>query len=109
MAARPQAESTLTDRYQTTVPASVRRALQLQRRDRLAYTIRSNGEVVLSRGADAEVADPLVERFLSFLAGDMERHPERITAVDKAFLNRVRTLTRDVAVDLDAPLSPADE
>ena len=39
----------LTDRYQTTVPETVRRALRLGKRDKIHYTIRPDGEVVLSR------------------------------------------------------------
>ena len=50
MAAILEAESTLTDRYQTTVPEPVRKALRLGRRDRLRYEIRPGGEVVLTRG-----------------------------------------------------------
>ncbi|MEY4515804.1 MAG: prlF antitoxin for toxin YhaV toxin, partial [Pseudomonadota bacterium] len=34
-----QATSTLTDRYQTTVPESVRRALKLCKRDKICYRI----------------------------------------------------------------------
>jgi antitoxin PrlF len=40
-------ESTLTDGYQTTVPETVRRALRLGKRDKIHYTIRPDGEVVL--------------------------------------------------------------
>ena len=49
MAATLEVESTLTDRYQTTVPETVRRALRLRKRDKIHYTIRPGGEVVLSR------------------------------------------------------------
>ena len=52
MPATLEVESTLTDRYQTTVPETVRRALQLGKRDKLHYTIRPGGEVVLTRSAD---------------------------------------------------------
>ncbi len=41
-------ESTLTDRYQITVLETVRRTLQLGKRDKIHYIIR-NGEVVLTR------------------------------------------------------------
>jgi bifunctional DNA-binding transcriptional regulator/antitoxin component of YhaV-PrlF toxin-antitoxin module len=40
MPATLEAESTLTDRYQTTVPETVRRALRLGKRDKMRYTIR---------------------------------------------------------------------
>ena len=56
MAATLEVESTLTDRYQTTVPETVRRALRLGKRDKIHYTIRPGGEVVLSRVAAAEEA-----------------------------------------------------
>jgi len=41
--------STLTDRYQTTVPEPVRRALHLGKRDKIHYTMRPTGEVILTR------------------------------------------------------------
>ncbi|MCU0551261.1 MAG: type II toxin-antitoxin system PrlF family antitoxin, partial [Leptolyngbya sp. Prado105] len=65
-----QAESTLTDRYQTTIPDSVRKALHLQKRDRIQYTIQPNGQVILSR-SDYTEEDPVLEQFLEFLAEDM--------------------------------------
>ncbi|WP_206165702.1 type II toxin-antitoxin system PrlF family antitoxin, partial [Citrobacter braakii] len=37
MPATLEAESTLTDRYQTTVPETVRRALRLGKRDKIHY------------------------------------------------------------------------
>ena len=43
-----ETESTLTDRYQTTVLETVRRALNLGKRDKIHYTIRPSGEVVLT-------------------------------------------------------------
>jgi antitoxin PrlF len=50
-----QVESTLTDRYQTTVPETVRRALRLGKRDKINDTIRPDGEVVLTRAAAARL------------------------------------------------------
>ena len=70
MSATLEVESTLTDRYQTTVPETVRRALRLGKRDKIHYAIQSTGEVVLTRAADAE-ADPVIGQFLDFLARDI--------------------------------------
>jgi len=95
-------ESTLTDRYQTTVPGPVRRALKLGKRDRIRYIVRK-GEVVITRATDEE-DDPVVGRFLQFLARDMEQHPESIRPVSAALVKRVRALTKGVKVDLNAPL-----
>ena len=104
-----QVESTLTDRYQTTVPETVRRALRLGKRDKIHYTIRPDGEVVLTRAAIGEDNDPALAPFLGFLARDLAEHPERLQALDAAFAQRIQTLVGAVEVDLDAPLSADDE
>jgi antitoxin PrlF len=44
-----EVESTLTDRYQTTVPEMIRRALKLGKRDKVHYSIRPDGVIVLTR------------------------------------------------------------
>lgn len=108
MPAVVEAESTLTDRYQTTVPETVRRALRLGKRDRIRYTIRPDGEVVLTRATRGEEADPALGAFLAFLARDIMEHPERLQAVDAALVQRIQSLVGGVEVDLDTPL-PADD
>ncbi|MFO1465287.1 MAG: type II toxin-antitoxin system PrlF family antitoxin [Steroidobacteraceae bacterium] len=102
-------ESTLTDRYQTTVPNAVRRTLGLRKRDKIRYVVRPGGEVVLTRAKVAEKSDPVVEKFLAFLARDMESHPEQIRGINPALLRRARSLVKGVKIDLDAPLQPEDE
>ena len=61
MAANFEAESTLTDRYQTTVPETVRRALRLGKRDKIHYRISGDGEVVMSRALAEVDWDDLTE------------------------------------------------
>jgi antitoxin PrlF len=109
MPASLHVESTLTDRYQTTVPETVRRALRLSKRDKIHYTIRPDGEVVLTRAAANEVDDVGLAAFIAFLARDMAEHPERLQAVDASFVQRIQALVAGVEVDLDAPLSERDE
>ena len=104
-----EVESTLTDRYQTTVPETVRRALRLGKRDKIHYTIRPGGEVVLTRAEASENDDPVLGRFLEFLARDITNHPERVHAVDAGLVQRLHTLIGDVEVDLDAALSVDNE
>ncbi|MEN9317256.1 MAG: Antitoxin protein [Pseudomonadota bacterium] len=104
-----EAESTLTDRYQTTVPETVRRALKLGKRDRIHYTIRPGGEVVLTRAASPEDDDPVLGEFLGFLARDIASHPERLQALDAGLVQRIQSLVAGVEVDLDAALSADDE
>ncbi len=104
-----QAQSTLTDRYQTTVPESVRRALRLGKRDRIHYTIRPDGEVVLTRAGADEDGDPALAPFLALLAHDIAAHPERLRAIDEGLVRRIRDLVGATDLDLDAPLSADDE
>jgi antitoxin PrlF len=109
MTATLEVESTLTDRYQTTVPETVRRALKLGKRDKIHYSIRPSGEVVLTRVEASGGDDPVLGQFLGFLAADITRHPERLQAVDAGLVRRLQSLVGDVDVDLGAALSADDE
>lgn len=109
MPATMQVESTLTDRYQTTVPETVRRALRLGKRDKINYAIRPDGQVVLTRAAASAGDDPGLAPFLGFLARDLAEHPERIQAVDAGLAQHIQALIGNVEVDLDGPLSADDE
>jgi antitoxin PrlF len=109
MAASIEIESTLTDRYQTTVPETVRRTLRLGKRDKLHYSIRPGGEVVLTRAETIAEDDPLLGQFLKFMANDIATHPERLQAVDASLVMRIQSLVGNINVDLDAPLSADDE
>lgn len=109
MAADFEAESTLTDRYQTTVPETVRRALKLGKRDKIHYSVRPSGEVVITRASQDDEEDPVLGQFLGFLARDIGRHPERLQPLDARFVQRIQSLVGRVKVDLDQPLSADDE
>lgn len=109
MSANLYVESTLTDRYQTTVPETVRRALKLGKRDKIQYSIRPGGDVVLSRVVATEEHDPVLGSYLGFLARDIAAHPERLQAMDARFLKRIQILVGRVVVDLDAPLLADNE
>lgn len=103
-----EAESTLTDRFQTTVPSPVRQALHLGKRDKIKYAIQSDGSVVISR-AEAPESDPVLGEFLSFMARDMQAHPERLEPLSASMRESVDTLIEGVEIDLDAPLLDEDE
>ena len=87
----------------------MRRALRLGKRDRIQYTIRPDGKVVLTRAVASESDDPGLVPFLGFLARDMVEHPERLQAMDASLAKRIKALVGGVDVDLDAPLSADDE
>jgi len=103
-----EAESTLTDRYQTTVPEPIRQVLKLGKRDKVHYTILDNGDVLMSRGQEARSDDPALGHFLHFLSQDLAVHPERLQVLDSAWVERLQSLVGKVQFDLDAPL-PDDE
>lgn len=104
------AESTLTDRYQTTVPDSIRRALSLGKRDKIRFSLLPDGRVTVERvSSDAEHDDPALDAFLGFLTRDVEQHPERLRAFDSALREHISGLVGHAAVDLEVPLSPDDE
>lgn len=110
MTATLEVESTLTERYQTTVPETVRRALGLKKRDKIHYSIRSNGEVVLSRAEDADDEDPALGAFLAFLAHDVASHPERLVPLTGDLLAAVQKTVNEAGdIDFDVPLSADDE
>ncbi|MFM8330265.1 MAG: type II toxin-antitoxin system PrlF family antitoxin [Candidatus Methylumidiphilus sp.] len=103
-------ESTLTDRYQTTVPELVRRALKLGKRDKIHYAIQPDASVLITRAeASVELDDPVLGQFLDFLEKDITMHPENVQALDAKWMERVRALIGHVEIDLDTPLSEDDE
>lgn len=108
MLAELKIESTLTDKYQTTVPAVVRKALGLKKRDRISYTILPEGDVLLRRAPDAG-EDPAIGAFLSFLAQDISQNPGQIRGLDATLRVKLSELTDGIEPDLDAALLPEDE
>jgi antitoxin PrlF len=110
MPATLEVESTLTDRYQTTVPEIVRRALGLGKRDKIHYSILPSGEVVLSRAEAAPEEDPALGAFLAFLAHDIATHPEHLSPLTGDLLAAVQRAAAEAGdIDLNAPLSADDE
>lgn len=101
-----QVESTLTDRYQTTIPEAVREFLHLSKRDKIHYVIEANGKVLLSR---AQEDDPEISAFLSFLASHIKNNPEAIHAISPILLQRAENLVSGVTVNLNTPLNDQDE
>ena len=102
-------ESTLTDRYQTTVPETIRRALSLSKRDKLHYKIMADGSVVLSRAQAMQHEDQALHGFLTLLENNIKHRPDELRPLTAAQRDIARALVGDAAVDLDAPLNPADE
>jgi len=101
-------ESTLTSRYQTTIPELVRKALSLDKHDKVHYEVKPDGAVVMTR-ASTEDKDPVIEQFLSFLTQDMTKHPEQVQLLSASLVNRAQALVKGVPIALDCALSADDE
>jgi antitoxin PrlF len=99
----PCSESTLTDRYQTTVPAPVRKFLGLGKNDRIAYTLQPDGTVAISRQTQPE-SDPILKPFLDLLAQDIANNPQRLQPISADLIDRVRSLVSEVDFDLNEPI-----
>ncbi len=101
-----EVESSLTDRYQTTVPQPVRQALGLSKRDRIRYRFRPNGDVVLQRVTPEPAEDdPALAPFLALLELDITRRPDRLRPITADLVDRLQDLVGAIEVDLDAPLA----
>lgn len=101
--------ATITDRGQTTVPAAIRKMLALGKRDQVVFRGLADGTVLISKKqARAEEGDPVIGKFLEFLARDMTNQPARIRPVPKSLVARGKGLVKGVRVDLDAAL-PEDD
>jgi len=101
-----QAASTLTSRYQTTIPEPIRALLHLSKQDKITYTVEENGKVLISR---ANEDDPVLGDFLVFLAGDIKNNPSYVRSISRDLMSRARSLVSGVEIDLDAPLNDKDE
>lgn len=99
-----RAESRLTERSQTTIPASIRDALHLKPGEQIEYALLAGGQVILSRKNDVQ-DDPVVANFLNFLENDMVKNPQNIRAVSTDLWSSIEELTAGIEVDLDAPLT----
>jgi len=103
-----ESQSTMTDRYQTTVPTPVRKALNLTKRDKIKYTILGDGNVVISK-VENHNDDPVLDKFLSFLESDMANRPEHLVSLSEDLQKQALTLTDGIPVDLDSALHEEDD
>jgi antitoxin PrlF len=101
-------EATITERGQTTVPSAIRKALGVDRNDKIMFRQMDDGSVVIAPKADErEGSDPVISKFLAFLEQDMSNHPEGLVPLRQELLDHSGSLIEGMAINLDEPL--ADE
>ncbi|KTT69933.1 type II toxin-antitoxin system PrlF family antitoxin [Sphingomonas endophytica] len=104
MAALLKEESTITAKGQTTVPKAVRQALGVDYGGRIAFVVDDARRVYVEKATE-EVSDPVVDRFLTFLAHDMIKHPgTSVVSLPATLRDRMAALVGDIDVDLDAEI-----
>lgn len=101
------ATSTLTDRYQTTIPEMVRKALGLKKGDRLNYTILPDGRVLLSSAMPDQDNEKL-KSFLRYLQTGVAFNDKHIKPLDTKLVDRINALIDGAEVDVFSPLPPDD-
>lgn len=91
--------STITAKGQTTVPKAVRQALGVSAGDRIAFRVDRHG-VSIYRAEDGN-EDPAIERFVAFLAKDIEHRPDAVKALAPELARRISALTKGIDGDPD--------
>lgn len=98
------ASSTLTSRFQTTIPELVRKTLGLGKQDKLEYVISEKGVVTIKKSEASGNTDPALLPFLSLLERDIRENPQSIRTISAQELSKTEQLLAGVEVDLDEPL-----
>jgi antitoxin PrlF len=101
-------QSTLTDRYQTTIPNAVRAQLGLGKRDLIEFVQADDGSIVLRRAETFE-ADEFPEELISwlgFIDKDQKENPQQLQVLDETFFVKAKKIVGDLDVDLEADLGP---
>ncbi len=96
-------KSKITKRSQTTLPRAVKNALHIGAGDELGYVIEGDEVRLVNLGAEGH-EDPLLQRFLEFLAADTQARPQVLVTFPPALMARMRALSADVAIDHDADI-----
>ncbi|MDI6746101.1 MAG: type II toxin-antitoxin system PrlF family antitoxin [Rhodocyclaceae bacterium] len=94
-----EAVSTLTARYQTTIPDSVRKVLGLHKHDRVLYRVAENGAVYLVKAEVEMQEDPALSPFLALLDARMQNRPETLSPYTEADAAEDLELVKGVAID----------
>ena len=104
------AKSTLTDRFQTTIPTFVRNELGLEKRDSIEFLKSDEGYIVL-RKAEPKPDDlefsPQLLAWLDFIAKDHNQRPEQIKPFTPQMRDKAYAMTRGADIDLNSAL-PAE-
>jgi antitoxin PrlF len=58
---------------------------------------------------DESQNDPIIDKFLDFIANDISQHLQHLTPVEQSLFDRIESLVTGVEFDLNEPLSEEEE
>ena len=98
--------STLTSKGQVTLPKSIRQALGVDVGSKIAFDLREDGEIIVTR-ADAAHEDPAIGAFLTMLASDIQnaRNVQPLPAELLTALARGAVEPVDLADEIDGDVA----
>lgn len=100
--------ATVTRRGQTTVPAAIRKSLDVANDGgAIVYRLHDDGQVTVARPSPTE--DPAIGAFLAFIGKDMEANPHRLRPLTAGWLAELGELVEGADIDLDEALREEDE
>lgn len=99
-------QSTLTDRYQTTIPTSVRKELGLGKRDLIEFVQAEDGSILLRRAVPEEPVEFPEEliAWIQLLDKDQQQNPGQFQVLDEEFFATAKAIVGDLEVDLNQDL-----
>jgi antitoxin PrlF len=103
-------KSTLTDRFQTTIPTFVRQELGLGKRDLIEFFKADDGSILLRKAAPtshSEEFSPELGAWLEFIARDHNQRPTTLKPFTTEMRDAAYSLFGDQEIDLAAEL-PAE-
>jgi len=69
------------------------------------FIVDEQRRVYVQKAEVEETSDPVIDRFLAFLAQDMAKHPDKsVVPFPQSLLDRAAALTAGMTVDLDAEI-----
>jgi len=96
-------EATITERGQTTVPAAIRKMLGIHK-GAIVFKGMPDGTVIIEPKPAEDEEDPVIAKFLAFLARDIEQNPQNLVPLTQEMLDEIDDLVGNMDIDLDAPL-----
>ena len=74
--------------------------MNLSKKDKLVYSVNSDGKAVISKLAICEDG-PVLNNFLSFLAKDIENSPQSLVPMTVEKFMQISSLVEDIKIDLE--------